>query len=124
LSAAGSYEDFLAAYREIIAHACARLAQDALACWVIGDVRDKDGWFRGLTMDTVRAFEDAGMRLYNDAILITPAGSLPMRVRRQFEKSRKLGKTHQYVLVFGKGDPAKVAARCTLSSLPAEEGGE
>nr|WP_226894907.1 ParB N-terminal domain-containing protein [Luteolibacter marinus] len=120
LSAAGDYAGFLEAYREIIARACERLADDAFACWVIGDVRDKRGWFHGLTMDTVRAFEDAGMRLYNDAILLTPAGSLPMRVRGQFEKSRKLGKTHQYVLIFGKGEPAKVAARCSLAVLPAE----
>ncbi|MCW1885607.1 ParB N-terminal domain-containing protein [Luteolibacter flavescens] len=122
LSALGSYAGFLEAYREIIRHACARLAPDAFACWVIGDVRDSRGWFHGLTGDTVRAFEDAGMRLYNDAILLTPAGSLPMRVRGQFEKSRKLGKTHQYVLIFGKGDPAKVAARCTLARLPEDDG--
>ena len=121
LSAAVDYDGFLEAYREIISLACAKLAPDAFACWVIGDVRDKRGWFHGLTMDTVRAFEDAGMRLYNDAILLTPAGSLPMRVRGQFEKSRKLGKTHQYVLIFGKGDPAKVAARCSLAVLPPEE---
>ena len=123
LSAAGNYTDFLEAYREIIGHACARLAPNAFACWVIGDVRDARGWFHGITGDTVRAFEDAGMRLYNDAILLTPAGSLPMRARGQFEKSRKLGKTHQYVLIFGKGDPAKVAARCSLAVLP-PEGGE
>jgi hypothetical protein len=121
LSALGSYAGFLEAYREIIAHACARLAPDAFACWVIGDVRDSRGWFRGLTGDTVRAFEDAGMRLYNDAMLLTPAGSLPMRVRGQFEKSRKLGKTHQYVLIFGKGDPTKVSARCTLARLPEDD---
>lgn len=118
LSAAGSYADFLEPYREIIGHACARLAPDAFACWVIGDVRDSRGWFHGLVCDTVRAFEDAGMRLYNDAILVTAAGSLPMRVRGQFEKSRKLGKTHQYVLIFGKGEPTKVAGRCTLTRLP------
>lgn len=120
LSAAGSYAGFLEAYREIIRHACARLAPDAFACWVIGDVRDSRGWFHGITGDTVRAFEEAGMRLYNDAILLTPAGSLPMRVRGQFEKSRKLGKTHQYVLVFGKGTPTTVAARCSLTLLPPE----
>lgn len=123
LSALVDYPAFLAAYREIIAHACAALAADAFACWVVGDVRDKCGWFHGLTGDTVKAFEDTGMRLYNDAILLTQAGSLPMRVRKSFEKSRKLGKTHQYVLIFGKGNPVTVAARCTLASLPPDEAG-
>ena len=32
-------------------------------------------------------------------------GSLPIRVGRQFESASKLGKTHQNVLVFVKGDP-------------------
>ena len=60
------------------------------------------------------------MQLYNDAILLTPAGSLPMRVRKQFEGSRKLGKTHQNVLVFGKGDVRKVSARCTRAVIEEE----
>lgn len=46
-----------------------------------------------------------GMDLYNDAILITTTGNLALRVGRQFETSRKLGKTHQNVLVFAKGNP-------------------
>lgn len=121
LSAAADYEGFLEAYRGIIAQTCSRLAADAFACWVIGDVRDKRGWYRGLVGDTVDAFEAAGMRLYNDAILITPGGSLPMRTRKQFEKSRKLGKTHQHVLIFGKGDVTKVAQRCTLARLPEDD---
>ncbi len=45
-------------------------APDAFACWVIGAVREKGGWFRGLVGDTVAAFEAGGMRLYNDAILL------------------------------------------------------
>jgi hypothetical protein len=38
---------------------------------------------------------------------VTAAGSLPLRVGRQFEVSRKLGKTHQNVLIFVKGDAKK-----------------
>lgn len=121
LSRAGDYQAFLKAYEEIIGHACSTLADDSFACWVIGDVRDKNGWFCGLVGDTVKAFERAGMRLYNDAILLTQAGSLPMRARKSFEKSRKLGKTHQYVLVFAKGNAAAVSKRCTLASIPPDE---
>lgn len=63
-------------------------------------------------------FEAAGLRLYNEAILITAPGSLPIRVRRQFEAGRKLGKTHQNILVFVKGD----ARKATEAVGPAEVG--
>ena len=52
-------------------------------------------------------FREVGMFLYNDAILLTAVGSLPVRVSAQFNKSRKLGKTHQNILVFCKGNPKK-----------------
>ena len=39
-------------------------------------------------------------------------GSLPIRVGKQFTATRKLGKTHQNVLVFVKGDPQKATEAC------------
>jgi hypothetical protein len=101
---------FLGALRAIVAAAVARLKPDRFACFVVGDLRDQDGYYRGLPWHTVAAFEDAGARLYNEAVLVTAAGSLPIRVTKQFESSRKLGKTHQNVLVFCKGDPRKATA--------------
>ena len=56
-------------------------------------------------MHTVEAFQAAGLRFYNDAVLITPIGSLPMRAAKYFSHSRKLGKAHQNVQVFAKGSP-------------------
>jgi hypothetical protein len=67
----------------------------------------------------VAAFEAGGLKLYNEAVLVTSAGSLPLRAGKPFEKSRKLGKTHQNVLVFVKGDP--VAA--TQAVGPVDFGG-
>lgn len=104
------YADFLTAYRNIITKAAAALKPDRFACFVVGDVRDDRGFYRGFPWHTVQAFEDAGLRLYNEAVLVTAAGSLPIRVGRQFQASRKLGKTHQNVLVFAKGDPKKATA--------------
>ena len=104
-----SYEAFLAAYREIITASIARLRPDRFACFCVGDVRDKKGFYRGFVTDTIAAFEAAGARLYNEAILVTAVGSLPLRVGKQFDSTRKLGKTHQNVLVFCKGDPRKAA---------------
>ena len=50
--------------------------------------------------------------LYNEAILVTAVGSLPIRVGKQFSSGRKLGQTHQNVLVFVKGDPRKATTAC------------
>lgn len=104
------YEAFAEAYAEIIFEACSLLKPDRFACFVIGDARGPDGCYYGLPWDTVAAFRRAGLKLYNEAVLVTAVGSLPLRVGKQFEGSRKLGRTHQNVLVFIKGDP-KAATR-------------
>ena len=106
------YADFLIAYRAIVAGAVQRLRPDRFACFVVGDVRDKKGMYRNFVSDTIAAFQDAGAKLYNEAILVTAVGSLPIRVGKQFESGRKLGKTHQNVLVFVKGDPRKATQDC------------
>jgi hypothetical protein len=106
------YRDFLAAYREIVRRAVARLAPDRFAVWVVGEVRDRAGAYRGLVPDTVRAFRDAGCAYHGEAILITPVGSVPIRAPRAFVASRSLGKIHQQVLVFVKGDAKRAAAAC------------
>ena len=75
-------------------------------------VAKRKGMYRNFVADTIAAFRDVGMELYNEAILVTAVGSLPIRVGRQFEAGRKLGKTHQNVLVFVKGDPRKATQAC------------
>ncbi len=112
LSALSSYAEFLAAYRAIIADCCDLLAHDRFACFVVGDVRGADGLYVNFVGDTVAAFTAAGLRLYNDAVLVTACGSLPIRAGKQFVATRKLGKTHQNVLVFVKGDPRKATKAC------------
>lgn len=103
---------FFDAYAGIIQGTVARLREDRFAVWVIGDVRDAGGFFVNLPGRTVEAFEAAGARFYNDAILVTAVGSLPIRAGRQFAASRKLGRTHQNVLVFCKGDPKRATEAC------------
>lgn len=102
-----NYDGFLRAYFHIIRSSVARLKEDRFACFVVGDVRDKRGNYRGFVADTMRAFEDAGARFYNDAILVTQVSSGAIRAGRAFASTRKLCKTHQNVLVFVKGDPKK-----------------
>lgn len=100
-----SYREFRNAYREIIVKAVNRLKDHRFACFVVANFRDKrTGFYHDFVGDTVRCFQKAGLHYYNEAIFVTPGGSLPIRAGRQFESGRKLGKTHQNVLVFYKGD--------------------
>lgn len=101
------YDVFLSTYEDIIAAACSRLKPDGFAAFVVGDVRGKDGSYRGFVADTIKAFEKAGLNLYNEAILVTAVSTLAMRAGKQFAASRKLGKAHQNVLVFVKGSSKK-----------------
>jgi len=103
------YTEFLEAYRAIVASTCAKLKDDRFACFVVGEVRDKNGAYRNFVGDTVAAFVDAGVDYYNEIILLTAVGSLPIRAGRQFKASRKVGKTHQNVLLFVKGDGKRAA---------------
>ena len=100
-----SYREFRNAYREIIVKAVDRLKDHRFACFVVANFRDKrTGFYHDFVGDTVRCFQKAGLHYYNEAIFVTPGGSLPIRAGRQFESGRKLGKTHQNVLVFYKGN--------------------
>lgn len=112
LSAFATYDEFLVAYRQIIQGSAQILKDDCFAAFVVGDVRDKQGNYRNFVGDTVQAFLDAGMHLYNEVILLTPTGTLPLRAGQYFRASRKLGKAHQNLLIFVKGDAKLAAAAC------------
>lgn len=104
LSNTGSFEAFAAALTESVVSSCSRLRPGRFACFVIGNVRaygDGVGALYDLGDATVRAFAAAGLVFYNDAILITPGGSIALRARSIF-KRRKLARTHQQVLFFVK----------------------
>jgi hypothetical protein len=101
-----SPEEFEAVYRAIIAKTVSKLRDNRFAVFVVGEVRDPaTGFYKGFVQMTIDAFQKSGARLYNEAVLVTAVGSLSMRVGSFFPKARKLGKTHQNVLVFFKGDP-------------------
>lgn len=102
------YSAFIDAYRAIVRACVGMLKDNRFACFTVGDIRDKRGFYRNFVSDTIAAFEDVGALLYNEAILVTAVGSLPIRIAKQFEGYRKLGKTHQNVLVFYKGDPKRI----------------
>lgn len=97
------YEDFQKAYRGIIDIACRKLKEDRFAVFVVGDVRDKKGYYRNFIDFTKECFNDNGLQTYNEIILLEQLGTVPLRARRAFAK-RKTVKVHQNVLVFFKGN--------------------
>ena len=109
-----SFEAFKENYAEIIKKSCSLLNENSFACFVVGEVRKKDGTYYNFVSETIAAFTKAGLSYYNEAILITMVGSLPLRCGNGFTKSRKLGKTHQNVLIFVKGDPSLATQKCGL----------
>ena len=104
------YKQFIEVYREIIRKSCQLLKEDRFAVFVVGDVRDKKGFYQNFVSDTIQAFIDSGVLLYNEMILVNAVGTLSIRAGRQFAIGRKVGKQHQNVLVFYKGNPKNIKA--------------
>lgn len=98
------YPKFLEVYRKIIAESCKLLHDNRFAVWVISEVRGKDGEYYNFVADTIKAFKDAGLHYYNEMILVNQVVSTAIRVTNSFNNSRKVGRIHQNVLVFFKGD--------------------
>jgi hypothetical protein len=108
-----SQEEFVVAWRKVIANAAACLRPERFAVVVIGDYRDKkSGCYQNFQGVTVAAFESVGMRLYNEAIVVNSAGTLGFRINQQWP-SRKMGRQHQTVLAFVKGDARKLTEHFT-----------
>ena len=104
------YKDFIAVYREIIRKSCEMLKEDRFAVFVVGDVRDKKGFYQNFVSDTIMAFWNCGVILYNEMILSTQIAAKALTVSKGFNASRKIGKVHQNVLVFYKGNPKNIKA--------------
>lgn len=99
------YGRFMEAYSDIIKKAAAHLKNNRFACFVVGEVRDKKtGIYRDFVPDTIRAFEAAGLKYYNEIILIHSQVGKVFTAGHDMKDSRKVGKIHQNVLAFVKGD--------------------
>ena len=104
LSNMETYEEFINRYKQIVKSCVNKLKNNRFAVFVVSDVRDKDGFYRNFVGDTKTAFIEAGMKLYNDIIFLTAIGGLPLRVGIPMASYRKVGRAHQNILVFYKGD--------------------
>jgi len=109
-SAISDYPAFMRWYTDIFQKAVRHLNENRFLAVKVGEIRDKKtGEYRNFVGDNITCFmKGCGLHYYNELILITPAGTLPIRAGRPFESTRKIGKTHQNVLVFYKGDPRNI----------------
>ena len=98
------YPKFLETYRKIISETCKCLRENRFAVFVVSEVRGKSQGYYGFVKDTIQAFTDVGLHYYNEMILVNQAVSAAMRVGSLFDKTRKVSRIHQNILVFFKGD--------------------
>lgn len=112
LSNLGTYEEFLNSYSSILTNCVTMLEDDSFAVIVVGNIRDKKttGYY-DFVGDTIRIMQNAGCLYYNELILVNVAGTLPIRTPIQFNASRKVGKQHQNVLVFFKGNSKNISSK-------------
>lgn len=93
--------DFITKYNSIIDKSCKLIKRAGYAVFVVGDLRDNKGYQKDFTGITKQAFINAGMKLYNELILVEPVGTKAMTLERGF-KNGKLAKVHQNIYIFKK----------------------
>lgn len=110
LSNLPTYSDFLHKYSSILRKCAYELSRNAFFVIVVSEIRasvsemDKS-YYRGFVPDTIQILRDhCGLHYYNEIILENAIGSLPIRAPKNFNRSRKIGRHHQNILVFYKGD--------------------
>lgn len=108
------YEQLKEVYRKIIDISCRKVKNDRFAIFVVGDVRDKKGYYRNFIDYTKECFNKNGFMTYNEIILLEQLGTIPLRARYVFKK-RKVAKAHQNVLIFYKGDINNIP--CNYSNI-------
>ena len=82
------YETFIKMYSKIIEKSCKLLKSGGYACFVVGDIRDKNGFYRDFISHTKKAFIDSGCPLYNEAILLQPLGTAMLRAGKIFKSGK------------------------------------
>ena len=102
-----TYEEFIQIIRNALTDGLKTLKDNRFATIVVGDIRKSDGFYRRFVDDINTIMVQGGAQLYNELILVEPLGTLPQRVNR-YMGWRKVGKCHQNVLVFYKGDPSTI----------------
>jgi DNA modification methylase len=103
------YDDFFNTIEKILSNTYNKLKENRFAVIVIGEVRHKTtGEYLGIVPNIINIMRNAGYKYYNEIILQTPIGNLHMRAGLYMSGNRKIGKMHQNILVFYKGNLDKI----------------
>ena len=112
LSNMPSYKDFIRKYATILKYSAMMLANERFFVIVVSEIRNSEtGAYYGFVPDTIQILRECGLNYYNEIILENNIGSLPIRAPKYFNQSRKIGRHHQNILVFYKGDPKQISER-------------
>ena len=102
-------DNFFKMYSNILTKTYSKLKNNRFAVIVTSEVRDKKtGEYIMLVPHTIGIMKRAGYMFYNDLILVNSCGTLPLRAGKTMNSGRKVGRRHQNILVFYKGDPKKI----------------
>lgn len=101
------YSDFLKILDNAYSKSIKILKDNRFAVIVVGNIRDKQGFYYNFINDIINIFNKNGMFLLNELILKEPVSGRRFSSRKYF-KSRKIIKIHQNILVFYKGNPKKI----------------
>lgn len=110
LSAMG-WEDFTAALCRVVGLSVGLLRDDAFATWVVGDLRDRHGYLRGLPARVDAAHDQAGARLVNDAVVAAPLGGKFGVIWRSWTPTRSATRIHSYAHTYVRGDRRAATGR-------------
>ena len=111
MSALGTYEEFMKQYKNIFSKCYNMLNDNRFLVIKVCEIRDKKtGIYRNFVGDNIRIMEEIGFKYYNEIIVLNSVGTLPLRATKQMNSGRKIGKRHQNVLVFFKGDIKKISS--------------
>lgn len=119
-----TYPEFMQWYTSVYAQCVARVREGRFVCITVGDVRDKGnvGEYWNFCADTQLMFaRTLGLHTYNQVVLYTAIGSLPIRTAAAFPAGRKLGHAYQQMFVFWKGPNKSGAVKDALGELKSED---
>ena len=104
-----TYEEFYAILDTAYSAAAKALRNNRFAIVVASDIRSKKGGggYYDFVSDIKKTFANAGFSIYNEMILLTAIGTTA-RVAGNYMKYRKVGRVHQEVLIFYKGDTKRI----------------
>jgi DNA modification methylase len=109
-------KEFIDLYSSIIKRSVQNLQDDSFCIFVVGNLRKSNGSIFDMCGLTIRSFEEAGLKYYNEYIYKSPIGGSVFRLG-QFEMGRKAIKIHQTIIVGVKGDGMKASKKNPINII-------